>query len=296
MRLTIRNFQKHRKLVMELPPGVTSITGDTDRGKSAILRALIWVLTNQPSGAKFISHGEKGASVTLEWGDNWLKRSRGAGGINKYVLNGKTFVAFGEKVPEEISQLLNITDLNIQQQHDRSFWFHISPSEAARRLNAIIDLSLIDDAQASASARTKKANNALEFIKQRKVDAAAELDRLAYVPDFAAEVAELEELQRKLDLKQNQIEDLAHALEELETLQSIIRDKLELPDFTTIDELIRAYNKSDGRVCDLAEVVTEAESMIEQRDYFDSEISKIEQEMKSYKPRLCKTCGQPLPI
>ena len=45
-RLSLTNFQKHERLALDLDPRLTSIAGDSDRGKSAVLRALAWLCLN----------------------------------------------------------------------------------------------------------------------------------------------------------------------------------------------------------------------------------------------------------
>ena len=45
-RLRIKNFQKHGKVDISFDPHVTCIVGDSDAGKSSLLRALHWFLTN----------------------------------------------------------------------------------------------------------------------------------------------------------------------------------------------------------------------------------------------------------
>ncbi len=50
----IQNFQKHERLEISLSPDANAIVGTGDRGKSAIVRAIKWCLTNQPDGNEYI--------------------------------------------------------------------------------------------------------------------------------------------------------------------------------------------------------------------------------------------------
>ena len=56
---------------------MTSIVGASDVGKSAIIRALGWVLTNKPSGDAFIREGSKEVSAILDIDDKKILRARG---------------------------------------------------------------------------------------------------------------------------------------------------------------------------------------------------------------------------
>ena len=66
--LRLLEFQKHRKLVVRFDPHVTTIVGQTDSGKTSILRALLWLLTNSPAGMEFIHYGSKRVEVDLRDG------------------------------------------------------------------------------------------------------------------------------------------------------------------------------------------------------------------------------------
>lgn len=69
-KIILQNFQSHKYTVIELDEELNVIVGPSDSGKSAIIRALKWVLYNEPAGDFFIREGEREASVTLEFSDN----------------------------------------------------------------------------------------------------------------------------------------------------------------------------------------------------------------------------------
>ena len=59
--LTLENFQSHKESKIVFDKGLTVIIGQTDQGKSAIIRALKWVLYNEPRGTDFITAGTEHA-------------------------------------------------------------------------------------------------------------------------------------------------------------------------------------------------------------------------------------------
>ncbi len=63
--LQLVNFQVHTGLIIDFSPGITTIVGPTDHGKSSILRALRWVCLNDLSGEQFIREGRKSCAVCL---------------------------------------------------------------------------------------------------------------------------------------------------------------------------------------------------------------------------------------
>ena len=75
--LTLRNFQSHKASRLRFHPGVNVITGPSDSGKTALLRALLWAVRNRPSGDAFRSHwgGDTSVTVGLQAGEIIRERS-----------------------------------------------------------------------------------------------------------------------------------------------------------------------------------------------------------------------------
>ena len=108
-RVELENFQSHKESSLALAPGVNVIIGPSDAGKSAIIRAVRWLITNRPLGDSFIRQGTKGSSIELGLDNNSIIRCKGIKD-NYYFINDydNYFRAFGSDVPEEIEQLLNM--------------------------------------------------------------------------------------------------------------------------------------------------------------------------------------------
>jgi exonuclease SbcC len=188
--IVIRDFQAHARFALDFDPAVTVITGRSDVGKSALIRALQWVCTNQPSGEAFIRNGRKKVSVALTVDGITLRRRRG-GSLNEYRFNKQTLKAFGQgKVPKPIKDFLALDDVNFQEQLDPPFWFKQSPGEVARELNQVIDLTTIDDVLARAAKNTRAAATKATAAEQRVTDAETRAHDLRWVsfmlPDFEA--------------------------------------------------------------------------------------------------------------
>lgn len=194
--LGLRNFQIHRKLSLKLDPGVTTIIGPTDGGKSAIIRALRWLALSQPRGDSFISDGAETATVSLDAGRHKVRRSKG--GKNVYRLDDQVFKAFGTKVPEDILSLLNLSDLNFQSQFDSPFWFSKSPGEISKQLNKIVDLSVIDTTLKKLGEMTRKTQTKEQLIEERLSKARMERKKLLPAKNAKADLQNLEKLELKL--------------------------------------------------------------------------------------------------
>jgi exonuclease SbcC len=121
-KLVIENFQSHVNTECTFHPGLNVFVGPSDSGKSAILRALRWVLFNAPRGADFIRVGTNLCKVELHLSDgSIITRIRNhTSSINRYQLNKPNkeelvFEGFGSEVPLEIVQAHQIRPLHLEQ-------------------------------------------------------------------------------------------------------------------------------------------------------------------------------------
>jgi exonuclease SbcC len=125
-RLQIENFQSHQKTVcVPAPCGqLTVITGPSDAGKTVILRALRWLLFNEPQGSDFIRVGASFARVTAEFASGHVVVRRRTKATNRYKIiapgadGPQVFEGFGSSVPLEVREITGVRpvaigDLNI---------------------------------------------------------------------------------------------------------------------------------------------------------------------------------------
>ncbi len=205
--LKLKNFQAHEDLTIDLDPGVTTIVGPSDVGKSAIMRSLKWVACNTPAGADFIRWGTKRCVVSIETDEGSISRTRSAS-INKYELDGREFVAFGKAVPEEVVAALGLEEMNFQGQYDGPFWLGDSAGEVSRQLNRVACLEIIDDSLAKAASLVKAATNEAAVCVLREAAAVEELERWKDVPKMQAAFEPIAEMRKQLDADSKDIEAL----------------------------------------------------------------------------------------
>lgn len=214
-RIEIRNFQAHRRLAVDFSNGVTSITGPSDIGKSAIIRAIQWAVFNKPGGLAFLRSGAKRCSVKLflDSGDT-IYREKGKANI--YKINDTELKAFGNDPPAEIVSLLNLNDINFQSQHDAPYWFSETAGECARQMNRLIDLEIIDRAISNIGAVIRKAKSRTEFLEEEREEIRTALEALEFAPEMDAELSAVESANETLK------EHCAKRAQLAETIQSAI--------------------------------------------------------------------------
>ncbi|MCG8514525.1 MAG: AAA family ATPase [Halanaerobiales bacterium] len=113
-KITIENFQCHPKTVIKpSPEGLTVITGPTDHGKSAIVRAIKWLLYNRPLGNDFIRHGQNECKVVFEYEDGTTVTRRRTASLNQYYINNQLYEGFGNDIPLEVQQATGVYHYNV---------------------------------------------------------------------------------------------------------------------------------------------------------------------------------------
>lgn len=197
-KVTYRQFQRHKMLELAVDPLVTVLVGDTDSGKSSAIRGLSFALLNTPSTAKLIRRKQpKPAEVEAVFDPVVVKRVRGKK-QNDYFLDGKVFKAFGRDrnpVPPDIAAFLNVSAVNFQRQIDGPSWFTESGGSVSKRLNAIVDLQVVDAALAESQSLTRSAANAVKFCRERLTKAKAAAKELEWVPAVVGRFSELQALE-----------------------------------------------------------------------------------------------------
>lgn len=178
-----RNFQKLTDLTVRFGPRVTVLVGATEAGKSTALRALQFVFFSKWKPA-YHRHG-KTTTTSEVWIDGHRVVRRKGKGVNSYTLDGKKLSAVGKGgVPPEVAALFGLTPANVQSQLDPPFWFMETPGTISKKLNKIVNLELIDETQARASAGCREAEHAVRAAKQLVQAAANRLKETEWIDGF----------------------------------------------------------------------------------------------------------------
>jgi exonuclease SbcC len=200
--IELKGFQRHHHLKVEFSPGVTTIIGPSDCGKSAILRALRWTCLNDFAGDDFVRKGEKRAEVVLKIRDgkevHTIRRAKGSS-LNVYELDGREFVSFGTKVPDEIASVLRLSEINFQDQHDPPFWFYDTAGEVSRKLNEIVNLELIDRSLAFVAKEVREAQSRCSVFSEVLAKTELELKQVEPLRQRIQDFEKLKKLEEELE-------------------------------------------------------------------------------------------------
>jgi len=239
--ISIRNFGSNKKVFIKLDRYVTCITGESYTGKSWILRALRWIALNQPAGTNHIKWGTKKSTVTVRIGKHKIKKERSKS-INAYYVDDRKMEAFGSKVPDSVSKLFNLTNINFQKQQEMPhgegplFWFALTPGQVSKRLNQIVNLDLIDRTLSNLQSEARSAKSILSVCKDRRKEAKQQAAELSFVEELKQEWGVICSLDEKTTKYETQVEQLKNLINEITKQQAVV-DKLQSSNETQEQEL-----------------------------------------------------------
>ena len=177
----LKNFQSHRNTKLNFDKGVNVIIGTSDSGKSAILRALNSCIYGELP-VSYRTYDTEETEVTIKVDDKEVTRRRGEK-TNEYQVNNSYYRALNRTVPEDVTTLFNMNDINIQYQLDGPFLLSETPGEIAKRLNKTVNLDIID---ASIKQSNSMRNEVLSSVKHYKEELSRYESELEKFKNFSA--------------------------------------------------------------------------------------------------------------
>lgn len=267
----IDNFQSHKSTNMELSSSINVIQGNSDCGKSAVMRALCWLLFN-PAGDYFVSDwARKGKTmtapceVTVEVDGHKVTRRRDKD-FNGYVLDGEAFEATRNSVPPRVLKVLGMSEVNVQRQLDAPFLLSKSPGEVSRYINGLVDLQRIDEWVSAVNSRYRSLSQKAENASVRMEEARAEAEKYEFVNDLEPLSLELERIASESKSLSDYVKQLSSELDEYGRLSDTLKG---LPDVNKLFTLLR-----------------EAESIFMERGLNDNETGSLKSDIESYESAL----------
>lgn len=296
--LIIHNFQSHADTVLDLDLGVNLITGQSDSGKTAIIRALKWLATNRPLGDGFRSWDSKGETmVKILLGDGVSIRHE----PGKYSLtNGKDkqeWSAIGTTVPEAVTQALNLSELSWQAQMDSPFLLSASPGEVARTLNEVADLDKIDSTLVNINRMARDNRTQLTAEVQHGRELELQLSEFRNLDDWLARADQLAEQKRKADALDSLAESGMEVLDEYKQVKARISSLR--TDFSNIEtgldslkNVIGELNEQEKQLDDASTLLQQVNCVAARLKQTANALKKQEELWKEKSKDRCPLCGR----
>lgn len=277
-KVELHNFQSHEYTEMEFDRGLNVILGNSDVGKTAILRAIKWALYNEPKGDYFIRQGEKDVSVKVTFSNGVVVERAKTPSKNSYFLvdssgNEMRFEGFGIDVPKEITDVTNMykvsldnsnnkTILNIAEQLDGPFLLNEQASLRASAIGRLIGVNYVDDALRNVVRDNKRTNQEIVELRKNKEDLKEQLDEFSYIKDYKEKYEKITKIRNKIKNLQDRFE-LSSKLKE-----NLDKNKIELEETSNLVEKFKSLNK-------LEILIPNLENFILKKNNFENYLNKV---------------------
>lgn len=229
-RLSLRNFQGWESLDLPLSP-ITVIVGETNAGKSSVLRALACVLYNAIEGTGMVRKdaGKTGVvEVVAEIDGHRVEWLRGVG-INRFVVDGTIFDKPGRVVPPEVQTATGVHELEFDgeavrlqwaPQMDGPFLLADAGAKATRMLGVAGKAAILAQATKFAVQESRDGVSAVNAAQAQVERLQVEADRYSYLDAASAIVPFVSRARIKFLALQQQRDTLAHVLARLDECRS----------------------------------------------------------------------------
>lgn len=258
--IEIINFQSHKNTRISFENGLNVICGPSDNGKSAIIRALKWVLYNEPKGTDFITQGENSCRVSIAISDGTIVTRERSNGKNIYRLcdmDGKetTFEGFGTDIPPEILNAHGIIRLridssssqciNIADQLEAPFLISQPGSAKAKAIGKLVGVDVIDEA-------IKELGKEMTNLQSQEKDTQSEMDKIKEQLRAFDGLPRLKEYLEVKEKRINKIKAMSDRYRKLSELKKIFDSlNIEIDKNKQITESFKHIDKTSSMVAEL---------------------------------------------
>ena len=260
LKVKLKNFQAFSDLDIEFVQGVNIIMGQSNSGKTSVLRAIKTLVENSSRASRYIKLGEKEAEVTLEYCGNEVTWARTAKDI-KYKINGEDFLKAGTT---DLFKLLPVNGFvkdpqgelaNLEDEWTLPYPYYKSPSELFKVFENIFCVS--DSAKI-----LKGMKESEDEYKRRVQQVEQEVDKLdkkvqaiqsLQVPETVEKLSSMKETLQKL---QEEVSDYKSALTTLQSVKEKLKVYKNLPkdkvDLQSKLEVVSTLSKDFKKLQDLS--------------------------------------------
>ena len=232
MDVFVKDFQIVKQAKLTFNPGFNVIVGPSNNGKSSILKAIKAAIYTE-AGVSTIRSGADSYIVGISHNNHNVVYQKKAGST-KYLVDGAQFSKFGLTTPEEVSNALNIKELNLNgnkiqlnfwNQMDKPFLLDKSAGDLFKfildsgendKLSAVTKAMVADRQQINRDADTIQGsiNSTDSIIKEQEKS----IENLKPLYDMSLKIIELKSKKQELDKLNNIYINLSQIKIELKDL------------------------------------------------------------------------------
>jgi len=215
-----QNVQPHRQRRLAFEPGLNVIVGETDKGKSSLIRGLRWLALHE-SASGLITHGETVMKVGVKTPNGTIirfKDSKESG----YKLGEEYFKACKTDQPKEVQDRLSLTEINFQSQFDSMFLLAATGGQRAKEINKLVALEDIDLATTWLKSKSAKLATLMQAAEDKISKCNADLEAYVDLDERLKIYASLREVFDRISENNTRSKALTQFICELEAIDGLL--------------------------------------------------------------------------
>lgn len=295
-KLKLQNFRSYEEAILEFSPFINIIIGISSKGKTNIFRAIQWLSKNRPLGnrvhSKFASQNDP-TIVEIETDKDDICGLSKFGKNSGYYLNSEVYPTPDKETPDLIQQSLNLSDINIQFQHDKNFLVFESPGNIAKAINEITHLDQLDEWASNLTTKINTTEKNINFLDKELISIDSQLSSYANLSSLELLVTKAEEVEKQaLISAQNELQliklvsEARSIAQKLKQAEGILKHKKTIPEieqlYLTIEEkenliiILQKYIETDRRIKINEQFIKAVSPILDQLDQYIENIKKID--------------------
>lgn len=215
IKIEIKNYESIKELKTEFKKGITLITGKTNTGKSALIRAIQDFYSNSATESE-INNEETNMLIKID--GNQFSRNKTS---KQYILDGKEFNTPGRGQFEELKKI-GLGDVNFQNQQSAPFLLFETPSNKYKYIIGEKDNKLIE-----VSDKMKEDLNSLKSINKVKTKELTQKENKSNIIKEELKEQnyyELKELDKKIDILLEQKKNIENINDKIISIETKEKD------------------------------------------------------------------------
>jgi len=244
--LKVKGFGQHIEKVIKFTPGLNVLVGESEVGKTMLIRALYLLIENSPRGGEKLYQSwftDNPLSIQLKDDQgNAIKRKK-----NKYYLNGgDPLKAFGTGVPEPIRELFNFKEINWQKQLHPHYLLFSTGGSAGKILNNATGMAVQELLVNEIKSNLSDSKSEIKRLKKNNDEYQQTLERLKNVTRFrmkAEAIINMKQDAIEIGKKSDRLENILIQLEEINEIKNSYR-KVE-KHMETLNQILEDYKEVD---------------------------------------------------
>lgn len=291
LKIEITNFQKWKHLNIDFTDGVNCIIAPTDSGKSAIIRALCWVLFNKnyKNLRRKDKNNEVSASTSVKLtieheNETFIVERYVDNKTNYYKFNDEVFKALNKKVPDKIQKLFSVSDINVQTQFDPPFLITSTSGDISKLINEMIGLEEMDAMEQQVNSEMKACLSEEKNLETTISSTQYDLSSFVLLSDFESDYNKASSLYQKIADNDQELRKIALNVSNIASINStlsLIRTKTQEEEcFHSIGAMLKSVQESKeqlDRLRKLTTILSQKNITIPDSSFLDEKYNKLKQ-------------------